>query len=777
MPPAPCTTGSTITAASSCAWRGDQLAHVRRPALVEAGVEPVRADARRTRARPARRRTGCASRRPDRTPPSRRTCRRGSRPCTVSSRVRSVRPSARWYCKHILIATSTATEPESAKNTRSRPSGASSTRRCSQADRRLVREPAEHHVRHPPQLLAHRLVQRRMAIAVDRTPPRRHPVDQLAPVGQPQAHALGGDDRQRLGWRRGQRAVGMPHVLAGRAPSSRPSRSGPSPSPRTGRSRACARRTPGRTTCRGCPRTRSPPGCPRRGRPPRGRRCSRRTRRSSAAGSWVVLMRGRLPTAPPAGRVGRSMRFLSARRSQRPTAPNLDDRPARARTTTPGDATPPRQAATVILLRGGARGARGAARQAHPEAASWAACGCSRAEPSTPARAVTTTTRHRAAAIRELREEAGVALEDPSELVKFSRWITPAEVQIRFDTHFFLAALPPGQEPRVDGEECVDLGWFTPRARSTPTRAGRSCSCSRRSSTSNSSLRPSRRSTRCSRTRAGATVEPVQPQVVLEGEVARVLLPGDARLLSTGRRTQALLLRRDHVRDGVDQRQVRERLRVVAEVAPAGGLELLGVEPERRGVGEQPLAQVLGLAVLADLRQRRDQPERADQERALLAAAGRRRSPRCGSAAPGRSRSARRGSPSPSRARARRRAAGSAAAAQQVRGVERVGVVVLAKDAALVDAVLEDVRADLRRRAPAIRSACSLVAAPFGQPRAAIHARPSTSASRRRSGGARRAPPRSPGRAPATPPPRTATWSISTGHRRSGMWSRCLECR
>ncbi len=64
--------------------------------------------------------------------------------------------------------------------------------------------------------------------------------------------------------------------------------------------------------------------------------------------------------------------------------------------------------------------------------------------------------------MRELSEEAAIELEDPAALVKFSRWITPAEVKIRFDTHFFLAPLPAGQEPRIDGEECVDLGWFTP---------------------------------------------------------------------------------------------------------------------------------------------------------------------------------------------------------------------------------------------------------------------------------------------------------------------------
>ena len=150
---------------------------------------------------------------------------------------------------------------------------------------RLVREPAEHHMRHPPELLADGGVERGVAVAVDRAPPRGHPVDQLAPVGQRQAHALRRDDRQR-GQRAGQRAVGMPDVLAVEREQCVPVAQ---ISPRRGRSRACARRTPGRTRCRGCPRRRFPWGCPRPGRPPRGRRCSRRTRRSSAAGSVVVM--------------------------------------------------------------------------------------------------------------------------------------------------------------------------------------------------------------------------------------------------------------------------------------------------------------------------------------------------------------------------------------------------------------------------------------------------------------------------------------------------------
>jgi 8-oxo-dGTP pyrophosphatase MutT (NUDIX family) len=70
----------------------------------------------------------------------------------------------------------------------------------------------------------------------------------------------------------------------------------------------------------------------------------------------------------------------------------------------------------------------------------------------------------RAAAVRELREEAGILLSGPEALTELSRWVTPAEVAIRFDTQFFLARLPVGASARVDGEECVDLGWFTPSA-------------------------------------------------------------------------------------------------------------------------------------------------------------------------------------------------------------------------------------------------------------------------------------------------------------------------
>src|ERR671919_3135333 len=69
---------------------------------------------------------------------------------------------------------------------------------------------------------------------------------------------------------------------------------------------------------------------------------------------------------------------------------------------------------------------------------------------------------HAAAGVRELLEEAGIALPAGAEVVSWSRWITPEEVKVRFDTWFFVAEAPPGAEATVDGSECVDARWLRP---------------------------------------------------------------------------------------------------------------------------------------------------------------------------------------------------------------------------------------------------------------------------------------------------------------------------
>jgi len=71
---------------------------------------------------------------------------------------------------------------------------------------------------------------------------------------------------------------------------------------------------------------------------------------------------------------------------------------------------------------------------------------------------------HRACAVRELAEEAGIELARDAELVLFSRWITPEVISRRFDAWFFLALAPAHSSPEPDGVEVTEAGWFAPAA-------------------------------------------------------------------------------------------------------------------------------------------------------------------------------------------------------------------------------------------------------------------------------------------------------------------------
>jgi 8-oxo-dGTP pyrophosphatase MutT (NUDIX family) len=122
-----------------------------------------------------------------------------------------------------------------------------------------------------------------------------------------------------------------------------------------------------------------------------------------------------------------------------------------------GEVVEPRPAATLILLRDAPDGPEVLLVERNPEQSfmggAWVFPGGAVNEgEGGPA----------VAALRELEEEAGIAMTDASALVPFSRWITPEEVTVRFDTHFFLAAAPPGAEARPDGHECVDARWMRP---------------------------------------------------------------------------------------------------------------------------------------------------------------------------------------------------------------------------------------------------------------------------------------------------------------------------
>ncbi len=67
-----------------------------------------------------------------------------------------------------------------------------------------------------------------------------------------------------------------------------------------------------------------------------------------------------------------------------------------------------------------------------------------------------------ACARRELFEEAGVQLTSQDQLVPYARWITPAARPKRFDTQFFLAQLPAGQQAQADLRESSRGLWLSP---------------------------------------------------------------------------------------------------------------------------------------------------------------------------------------------------------------------------------------------------------------------------------------------------------------------------
>jgi 8-oxo-dGTP pyrophosphatase MutT (NUDIX family) len=201
------------------------------------------------------------------------------------------------------------------------------------------------------------------------------------------------------------------------------------------------------------------------------------------------------------------------------------DRPAPGEELNPGAPTLPRQAASVIVLRGGAAGLEVLLLRRNPAArfmgGAWVFPGG-----AVDAHEGEGDAAHRAAAVREVAEEAGLRLPDAAALVKFSRWITPPEIKIRFDTHFFLAPAPAGQEARADGEEMVDLGWHTPAGALAAGRVGElDLVFPTIKHLEQLAAFPS--ASALLQWATGREIVPVEPRVRITGETARVVLPGE----------------------------------------------------------------------------------------------------------------------------------------------------------------------------------------------------------------------------------------------------------
>jgi 8-oxo-dGTP pyrophosphatase MutT (NUDIX family) len=185
-----------------------------------------------------------------------------------------------------------------------------------------------------------------------------------------------------------------------------------------------------------------------------------------------------------------------------------------------GPEIPPRVAASVIVLRDSPGGPEVLLVQRNPNArfmgGAWVF----------PGGAVDADETVEQTALRELTEEAAVRLIDTAELTPFSRWITPAEVKIRFDTWFFVVRAPGDAQPRADGQECVDLRWIAPQEALDAGAAG-----------GLELVFPTIKHLEqlAAYDSVAATIEAararevvaVQPRIVVTGGDARVLLPGE----------------------------------------------------------------------------------------------------------------------------------------------------------------------------------------------------------------------------------------------------------
>jgi 8-oxo-dGTP pyrophosphatase MutT (NUDIX family) len=190
------------------------------------------------------------------------------------------------------------------------------------------------------------------------------------------------------------------------------------------------------------------------------------------------------------------------------------------------DEVPARLAASAILLRDSPDGPEVLLLQRNPEArfmgGAWVfPGGAVHAEQDGDGEAAPVN-----AALRETEEEAGFQIGGPADLLPFSRWITPAEVKIRFDTWFFVGRAPDGAQATVDGEEVVDALWARPSAALDSYGRGeltlvfptiKHLEELAGFESVDAALANARE----------RRVLPVQPRVLVDGGVARVVMPGE----------------------------------------------------------------------------------------------------------------------------------------------------------------------------------------------------------------------------------------------------------
>ncbi len=179
----------------------------------------------------------------------------------------------------------------------------------------------------------------------------------------------------------------------------------------------------------------------------------------------------------------------------------------------------PREAATVVLMRDADGGFEVFLQRRVPTMAFAAGMtvfpGGAR-DPGDPHLAAT--------AVREVHEETGVVLVADA-LVPWSRWVTPEGEPRRYDTLFFVAALPAGEEPAARGTEMDVVAWMQPAAALAAYDRGELAMMPPTVIT----LRELDEYAGVEAVLAGAplrTLDPVRPRILDDDEGIRIELPG-----------------------------------------------------------------------------------------------------------------------------------------------------------------------------------------------------------------------------------------------------------
>jgi 8-oxo-dGTP pyrophosphatase MutT (NUDIX family) len=111
-------------------------------------------------------------------------------------------------------------------------------------------------------------------------------------------------------------------------------------------------------------------------------------------------------------------------------------------------------------------------------------------------------------------------------LAYFAHWITPEEHPFRFDTRFFAAETPAGQDAEADDREIVAVRWLTP-AEALAARARGEVSL-RLPTISNLTIFDGAPSVKDALARLqGLRIDPIRPRLVMESGQPRAILPGE----------------------------------------------------------------------------------------------------------------------------------------------------------------------------------------------------------------------------------------------------------